>query len=969
MAKIPTYESRRAPSGRIARPNLQDYSVEIAQKLVRASNKVLDAKAIDEGFKAGKEEQAKSLEETNTLVQQEGYTLRSDAFNKGANAAYVSGMKSKADKEINQVATEINDPMSQIPIGERLSTYNEKVEEIRNNYLTDVPSHLQGDLAGYFDSVNSRYSSSVFNNEQNLKVNEMKATISSRVDTALENIPALIRDFGYDNNATLEEQFADLVASIDEGLQFISPSTAEAYKEKIRTIMQISAIEYAYNQAEDKQAFIDDIEQGGDIYKSIMADVNETYFDGTDQLELPQNGEGGYRTLSKRLQSLFDGEVSGMATDRAMWEMDATKALNLYKAGINPNYTFDAEQMKALGFSDVAILKYQEQFKVAEQVYPDIIAARTTAPNDNTTNLKALQKEFFELQNKEDLTADDRDRLIILSAQIDGVSTVLNNQKKAIADGDANLILDQAGITYDTTTVEGIQDYHNKIINQFGISEDLIKLVPQSQLDQDAEIFATGDWGQVMGLKQKYGKYFERFIRDAGLIQNGYQTVAIFSHPEVNQNYSEQIFNAIQDVEKNIKTAKNISSDFDGEGGALESFETDFRATYEEFLIGNADMADDVMNAARAMFVATYIRTGDTQKATDSILKNFGTAYNTFEHNGMKVLLPVTVNSDTIKNNIDDFIKHPQKYGIHTGSLFDINDFKEDFEDNTFDNYALAYDGGAVKIVNKENAMGVVTIFKRLPSGDGEIVYTNNINISENDNNNNVEHLETKDTVSIWEYDDVKFDEQINLTIETEESQQIGSAEEIADYDNQIAEIQKEIDELTAKSKVPEMLETILRPLKDKIAMLESEKLEISGNVVLTTEKKVEELLFAYNGLENKPVDYYAGTISSDKGEQDILLALSLYIKNGTMNEWVIETLMQMESFKGLENDAIASEVLANWSNNMNRTTKTKPPTRMTPIQALYDFVRDLEEANVTATSTNNNNEKMTFGQVLMGLD
>ena len=60
--------------------------------------------------------------------------------------------------------------------------------------------------------------------------------------------------------------------------------------------------------------------------------------------------------------------------------------------------------------------------------------------------------------------------------------------------------------------------------------------------------------------------------------------------------------------------------------------------------------------------------------------------------------------------------------------------------------------------------------------------------------------------------------------------------------------------------------------------------------------------------------------------------------------------LAQVESFSALENDVVASEVLLNWKDNMNRTTKTNPPTRMTPIQALYDYVRELEDANVVDT-------------------
>jgi len=962
MAKIPTYESRRVPSGNVARPNLPDYSVNIANKLVSASNKVLDAKAIDEGYKAGKEEQAKQFVEDNTLVERSGYTLRNEAFNKGANAAYVVGMKNKADTELNKLATELNDPMSKVSIDERMNIYNTRKEELRNNFVTDLPSHLQGDLTGYFDSQNEKYASQVFNNQRNLQVNEIKTTIAGRVDTALENLPALIRDFGFKDNEELVEQFSDIFAAIDEGLGTISPALAEQYKEKLRTTIQYSALENAYQNAEDKEAFIEDLESGGDKYKEVMAEINETYFEDQDQIELTANGDTGYKTLAKRLRVDLKNDKADMAVDRALWEQDAKGALALFKSGVNPNYQFDAEQMKALGFSDTAILNYQTQFAIAEEIYPDIIEARSTAPNDNTTTLKSLTKEFNDLSVKENKTEEDRDRLIILSAQIDGIGTIVSNQKKYIADGDINLLFDQAGIEYDTSTPEGILAYHNKAISQFGLDESLMKVVPQGQLDADAELMTTGTFADVMALQGKYGKYFEKFVADAGLVKEGYQTVAIFAGS--NPNYAEQIFNAINDMEGNIKSAKQIDDGFSGEGGALDTFTAAFQTEYLDFLRGNQDMANDITNAAQALFIQTYLRTGDIAKAQNSILKNFDQNFTKFDYNGMKVLLPINVDQNEIRTKIDEFAKHPQKFGIHTSNMFDINDFKDDFEDNTYDNYTLAVDGGAIKIINKENAMGVVTIFKKLPSATGEMTVTNSIVLNEGDN---VEHLESKDTVDVWEYNDVNLTEIVDNEITELESTQIGSNDEVASLENEIAGIEKQMADLTAKSKVPEMLETILRPLQDKVLMLEQRKDELLENQSLSTAEKVEKVLFAYSSLENKPLDTYVGTITSDASVQPHLHAISVYIKGGQMNEWVIEALSEIEAFKGLTNDAIATEVLLNWQDNMNRTTNTKPPTRMTPIQALYDFVRDLEEENTT--TSNNNNNDMTYGEVLMGLD
>ena len=50
MAKIPTYTSKRTPTGNIKRPNLPDYSVDIAQKAVKYANKVMDIQAEEEGL-------------------------------------------------------------------------------------------------------------------------------------------------------------------------------------------------------------------------------------------------------------------------------------------------------------------------------------------------------------------------------------------------------------------------------------------------------------------------------------------------------------------------------------------------------------------------------------------------------------------------------------------------------------------------------------------------------------------------------------------------------------------------------------------------------------------------------------------------------------------------------------------------------------------------------------------------------
>ena len=991
MAKIPTYESRATPSGSVVRPATPDYSIDIAQKLVGAANKVLDAKAIDEGFKQGKIEQQKALEEGRGFLEQEGYTLRSEAFNKGANAAYVAGMKTKAEQELTTLATEINDPLSKIPINERVNTYNERKEEIRNNYFQTLPAHLQGDLGGYFDSIAFRYGEQVFANQRNLEVNEIKATIANRVDTALETLPALIRDFGYENNQALEEQFGDIVAAIDEGLGTLSPSTAVAYKEQLKTSIQVGALESAYNKAEDKEAFIKDLEAGGDVYKSVMQDINETYFDGDVVEELEASGPGGYKTLAKQFEAQLKNEKLEMVVERNDWTNDFNQSMALFKSGIDPNYPRpDEEEMKRLGFTDAQIDSKLLEYDLNMEIYPDVIGAKTNSNIENKTSLVDLNKELNTLVKKENKTAEDRIEIGVIQAKIEGIGSIYEQQVEAMQSGNPSVLLDMAGIEYDTTTEQGIDAYHTTITNKYGMSPDDHMVAPKAQVEQDAQIFSSGDFTAIYGeggLADKYGKHFEKFIADAGLTGTGHSTVAITSN--VNPNYANQMFNALQDYSKNMEQIKIKDKTFTSEDGAFTEFQSAFEDEFGEYYQSMGDMAPDIIQAYEGMFLQAYNATGNSKMATTEIIKQANNAFQTFEHRGLKMMLPVTVSGEALTSEIDNFIANPQKYGIVTGSLFDINDFKKDLDDNTFDNYAITLDGGKIKLVNPANTMGYTTFAQKRPSGPGELMYSNSIKLLADI----PENTETVDVVDIWEYDttvaqEVDVQEEVDVvtpqiteqgeitaTTETAIDTQTVQTNQTTTYEDKVdqkiqTKIAKALEEEQAyqqfvESQTPgaminQMQSNIERFDKDGDGNVMGEELvemretleqeQVQEPTPYTVSQQAEDLLFEYKKLENAPIDPDAGTLTSDGAEQDVLNAVSMYVKSGKITESIIQMLAQIESFSALENDAIASEVLLNWKDNMNRTTIGDAPTRMSPIMALYDYVRELEDANVVDT-------------------
>ena len=98
MAKIPTYESRRVPSGNVSRPNLPDYSVQLAQKAVKYANNVLDKQAQEEGLQEGFEAVEQGTQTIEQAEQKSSLTIRGKAFKTGARNAFIA--KTKTDLEL-----------------------------------------------------------------------------------------------------------------------------------------------------------------------------------------------------------------------------------------------------------------------------------------------------------------------------------------------------------------------------------------------------------------------------------------------------------------------------------------------------------------------------------------------------------------------------------------------------------------------------------------------------------------------------------------------------------------------------------------------------------------------------------------------------------------------------------------------------------------------------------------------------
>lgn len=955
--KIPTYESNMNVQSGFRAPTLKSATNEIFKPLVNVGNEILDRQAATEGKEKGFSDIDKGAVTIEQAEKKSDFTIRGSAYKEGARASFVSKKRDEIDSSLAEAFR--NNQFD-------LTAYTKEKDRLRTELLKTTPASLQQSLATTFDQTAMQWTrkteASIFAREQEEQVTNQTNRINTLIETLNDAImfpepPGPWNDFGSTNSgeAKVAEIFT-LLDSLYNKQKVIDIKTLGTYSDlAFSTILQAeirSAYDTANKQGKGKE-FIEKFSTGG--HKGFLKDFQKVYADeikkALPNFEIPSTlSQKEIDSLTKILEKEYNADVKMNASARQSWKIDADNAIKNYTQGNEPGYIFDSEKMRALGFDETTILQYETKFRIAEAVYPEINKSKGDTHIENTALLKSIQSDLFKLNNKPNKTAEDRENLLVLTAKAEGIGTVLANQQKFIKDGDINLLFDQAGLEYDTSTIEGIEQFHKDANTIFGLDDTLMKVVPQSQIDQDSELLTTGSFANMSELSKKYGKYFEKFIADAGLVNTGYQTIAMVS--KSNPAMAEQMFNALKNFDENTKTAKRVDPDYSKSGGALENFKDDFMNGtnisgfdgFGEYISSNRDMSDDIMNSAEALWTQIYSTTGDAKKANEGVVTFFNNNFNKFDYNGMKVLLPNNISVDKVKEKLDLFTVHPQKHGILTGNLVDVNDFKADFEDNTFDNYALAIDGGTLKIINKENAIAFATVFRKLPSGSGEVGVTNTINIHLDDDTET--QATTVDVVDIWDFKANVGNKKLTTVVN----------EKVAQKDSDYKIKKSEFD---AKQK--EINENINLDLYDKYKafdengdgnitgseyakLLEAQsKNRVEEPDQVTNFDKIEVLMMETEKL-NAPLDEGINFISKDVNTHKPLQAISVYIKDGEIADFIIDYLSELESFEALKTQTIRDEVLKNWKNNMDRTTIGANPTQMSPLYALYDYVRDLQE-------------------------
>ena len=944
MAKIPTYQSRRTISGNVRRPSMPDYSVETGEKISKFFNKVADEEAIRKGFEEGEQEQKTSLEQNTEYLQKSNFTLKGKAYNKGATAAYVADSKTKIEKELNDAYRTITDPLNtNVAPENRYNEWLKTSEKIRTDYANSLPSELQTELSTYGDSIWQRYDNNVFNFQKNYNVDQMEIAITNRVDSFIEQAPAIINQFGVMDNTALEELYADSIAAITEGLQNINPAKAEILKDKIRATVINGAITNYFESLttdSEKEAFIMDVRKGGDQSQAIISQLNETYFadDGKQGFSAAE-----FITSSNTLWTTFQKEEKLQSGELEKLTTKFNNAIAVEAMGINSGYEFDINQWSNFGKDDDeinAVKKLWENAQLAGSYVNKQKTASITEHADEVDNIKdyiadlTLQLETGKDLDGELLTETELDEMrqdIVTYKTIEtSLTTSLQTKRDIIAkaDGSSWQLVQDAGIELDFSSPEKIEEMfiaHKQITNTPAWNTTIL---PKSQLEEIKKTIegATRD-ELILGensifaqLQSRFGKYTYTLLNELELDQTAMKHVFDF----VNIGDSTTAGKIVEGFQNQKELEDGFKNIYTGEGGTEKyseielNFSNAFNTKYADALKSNPKLLNSLYSATYSHFLKD-LQVMSPEDAIKNSINKMETAYTTIsiDGNGQTLLVPndpVAFPPDQIKAKIEDMFENPQDYPIFTGGTSTLSDFSENKTD-----YRVVVDGNKIFLVPAETGLIMAEVFEKLPSGKNEVVKA-------------VPHIELDGADS----------EVVTADVE------ITQAYEKPDNWNQT------FTENTATTKVVSG-DVMGVPFETDVKLKSNEMVEELYKAWFTE-------VFRDNQLQY--VDIHSGELSINNEDKLRLHAVSFYIKDGEITEWILDYLGDnIDRFDYLDNKEVRQRVLEGWSQNFIKTFKGNSGQTMSPLRALESFTKSVYTDYISQVKSKSNAELTLEGE------
>ena len=686
MAKIPTYTSKRTPTGNIKRPNLPDYSVDIAQKAVKYANKVMDIQAEEEGLQQGFEE----IEQGTTTIQDaekaSSFTIRGSAYKKGARNAYIAKTKTELESELTELYanTEIN---------ANSELFNEKVNEIREKITAQTPSTLAPALLPEIDKVLGNYSNLVRQNEIQVLDETNTSTIVDRFETVI--LPRMEKQILA--GEIVDNDFGEALAIIEDlrDRNKITTDTFLKYKNtlvsKIITPTFLSELE----NTQDKAQFLEDL-QNGDLSEQVMQKIYDEY---GDEYEAVFGKDSFPIVLEQGVKDSIVATVESQLSDQAK-NFKAERNVYSDKIGNNIDRVISEGKLVADEIDFDEMMAGADALG-ADQEYKDALAYKWKegalisyyTKNIEQQGLKEIDASIAEIdaeieRTKDEFTPNSQMKLDAL----DKAKTNYINKKNAILTDVAD------GNMYAVTAIAHKNSNSSLFYNDDGTKRDFRTLTQE-------ELFLRRDLtAQHMGMNNGEGLPFfdvgEMEILKAGF-DNATSGAQLIQSVQIVQNLGlENNVNVMNELDLSMEQEALFMLSGDGQkfmaeaiitkGENIASMSADQKSTGEaaattflnnEGVSGNPFEENRVKEIYETIYAHSFARTKNHQKsekvASDYIKKSFHIKKIEIGTNEQTIMFPKTMEMADIDSTIgyiQEVFENPVKYGLDIPSNISASD-------------------------------------------------------------------------------------------------------------------------------------------------------------------------------------------------------------------------------------------------------------------------------------------------------
>ena len=349
-------------------------AVKIVENITDLATKLDTQIASQEAYKKGLTAQQEATERGENYVgPTSAYSVTAQAFQKGANAAFITSKSAELENELTQLSEKYKlDP-------DKFTTASEQYKE---NWMQTLPSNLQPQLSLGFDKARNNLLLQVQANQRNDQFNQNLEIIRNDTSEIVKKLALSVTSQGYTD--TLQDYFADLEVKYEILKQDFNLSVADMRKLKNahRTNIINAFVTADFNKLKD------DPEGMKTLQESI---ANGTYtLDGNPLGEADSGERFGYTFAIPGGTKLTLDEIGTYSDMRERLDEDNKKRF----VGLREELKFSAKKVnEQLANAEIGFKIVDGKFEPDSQVFP--VEAWVAAGFDNNEISKA-QREFIE---------------------------------------------------------------------------------------------------------------------------------------------------------------------------------------------------------------------------------------------------------------------------------------------------------------------------------------------------------------------------------------------------------------------------------------------------------------------------------------------------------------------------------------------------------------------------------------------